>query len=313
MTPSFSVGREVFFEKSVIRISREEGVLRIKLHKSNLRRQKFGGWLSRILAVLEGYSRGVDGILDYSKKSAGREEFFLDLSDGGTNYWREIVPGDNFYAFSRQKGYDGIGLIPDPYNLSDIKNGYSGVAWENHDQARSDYENRVTKIFWRGSSTGRQARGNLDSNARIRFCIEALEHAQSVDAKISQVVQFPSNKAAFRELSRRGVMAAPVAEAEFSRYKATVDLDGNSAAWGVLRKHLFGLNVIKPASPFEMFHDVMQPADSFTFVESTTKLFEGLKSGALAVDDFETAWQGYLFAHETRKKIIAGHATVFPC
>jgi len=65
----------------------------------------------------------------------------------------------------------------------------------------------------------------------------------------------------------------------------TVDLDGNSAAWGTMRKYLRLLHVIKPDSRFEMFYGIEQPADTFTAVRDGDDFFRKIRESVIQPDD----------------------------
>lgn len=312
LSPQFRLSDRFFLSKSVVKIFRDYSAIEVELHKSFLNPRGFEFLFPRLLMVLHGYSSGLSNILDHSESTTGRAFLYLDLADGGNNYPGELAPDANFYAFSRQNRFTGIGLIPDPYTLHDLYNDVQFDEFTSEEEGRADYQNRKDSIFWRGSTTGKLSGADVNLNQRARFCIDALGYPESIDAKITNVIQFPSNKAAFKTLSKLGVIAPRILETGFSECKATVDLDGNSASWGVFRKYLRLMHVIKPRSNFEMFYTVDQPGETFTVVDGLDDLFRRVRMNANFADNFETAWKGYCFAHEVRKKISSGNATVFP-
>jgi len=313
LSPGFRVCKTFFMHRSVVGICRERGEIQVSLHDSFLKSGTFQSLFPRLLVVLQSYSLGLSKMLDHSERTTGCSCLHLDLGDRGSTHGRALRTDTNFYAFSRKTEEPEIGLIPDPYNLSDLSNDTCYENYRDKEEARAAYQQRMALIFWRGSTTGRTPRGRIHENRRIRFCIDALEYADSVDAKITNVVQFWNNKTAFQTLMKKGIMAPRVPETAFSNYKATVDLDGNSASWGALRKYLRLIHVIKPRSQFEMFYSVGQPEETFTSIAELEDLFVRLRQNAKLADNFEIAWQGYRFALEARRKIAAGEATIFPC
>jgi len=312
ISPYFKLSKDSFCNKSVVRISRTQRTIKIEFHKAFLSPKRFEILFARLLMVLQAYSPGVSKILDHSDKTAGRACFYLNLADTGSKDIRSISPDGNYYAFSRQDRHLDVGLIPDPYSLSDLANERAFVPYDDKNLARSAYQKRSSLVFWRGSTTGGPDSVDIHLNQRIRFCIDALKYKESIDAKITNVVQFLSNKTAFKALTAAGVMGPMVTEAEFAKYKATMDLKGNSSAWGTLRKHLNLIHVIKPASKDVLFYNIGQAAETFTGVESIDEFFQKLRLDPSLIDNFETAWRGYLYALEVRKKMAAGDATVFP-
>ena len=91
-----------------------------------------------------------------------------------------------------------------------------------------------------------------------------------------------------------------------------MDLDGNSTAWGALRRYLRLVHVIKPLSQLEMFYNVSQPTGTATSVQHAEALFKKLRLNDSMANNFETAWKGYQFARQIRTKIAEGDATIFP-
>lgn len=312
ISPYFKLSRNFFFNKSVVRISRTQKAVKIELHKSFLSPKRFEPLFSRLLTVLQAYPSGISKILDHSEKTNGRACFHLDLADGGGKGMPEVSPDKNYYAFSRQDRHLGVGLVPDPYSLSDLANERDFIRYEDKNLARAAYQKRKSLVFWRGSTTGGPDSVDIHLNQRIRFCIDALEYPESIDAKITNVVQFLSNRTAFKALKDAGVIGPMVRETEFAQYKATMDLKGNSSAWGTLRKHLNLIHVIKPASDVVLFYNIGQPAETYTGFGSLDEFLQKLRLDPGLIDNFETAWQGYLYALEVRNKMAAGEATIFP-
>jgi len=310
--PGFSINNACFLRKSVATILRAPFSLEVQVHEVLLRARQFESRRARLVQVLHTYSAGIKKALDHAEQATGRALIRLDLEDGCTNDHAAVSPADSFYAFSRQKRHPAVGLFPDPYTLGDLANSVEFSLFNDEQSALEDYRQRKPLIFWRGATTGRPAARRIAENRRACFCIETLRFPGSIDAKITSVVQFPSNPQAFRALRKAGVMAPQVPEAFFTGYQATVDLDGNASAWGGLRKHLHLMHVIRPAGPNEMFYHVGQPPESYTAVRNLHELFHMVQDNPRLADNFAVAWRGYLYAREIQRKITAGDATVFP-
>ncbi len=312
LRPNFVVCGERFLRESVVTIQRKGGSLEVRLHTALVANRRFMTRLGRLFQVLHVYDTGIAKALAHAESSTGTARIRLDLDDGCTDDHSRVTLSDSFYAFARQKRFPAVGLFPDPYNLGDLANQVEFPRYDDEAEAFEDYRGRKPVIYWRGATTGVQLSRRVENNVRARFCIDSLRFPESIDAKITSVVQCASNVAAFRTLQAAGVMAPEVAETAFAGFQATVDLDGNASAWGGLRKHLRLMQVIRPAGPNEMFHHLLQPAGTFTAVASVQELLHRVEQNPRLADNFEVAWRGYRFARDLQRKIAAGEATVFP-
>jgi hypothetical protein len=312
LRPEFTVSRESFLRPSVVAILRKGHLLEVQLNSALVAGRQFMPLLARLFQVKHAYKTGLEKALTHAERTTGTALIRLDLGDGCTDDHSRVRPRDNFYAFGRQMRFPAVGLLPDPYSLADLANQVAFPHYSNEVEAFEDYRRRKPVIYWRGATTGRQRSRRVEHNARARFCVDALRFPETIDAKITSVVQCASNAAAFRTLQAAGVMAPEVAETAFAGFQATVDIDGNASAWGGLRKHLRLLHVIRPAGPNEMFHHLFQPADSFTEVASLQDFFQRVEQNPRLADNFEMAWRGYWFGREMQQKMAAGDATVFP-
>lgn len=304
-TPDFT------FAESVIKIGRESDGVVITIHESLFGQWQFENWMFRILALMRNYRVGVTKILDRCQESLNLPFFYLDISDGGLDFEDTLKSGSNVYTFCRKNGLRSIGLIPDAYTLHDLEYEEPPKIWSSKDAAKLDYDSREKRIFWRGSTTGRN-QGSIRSNRRVQFCLRALGYPDQIDAKITHVVQFDDNKKAYAVLHQKKVTAPPVTEVEFGRYASFVDLEGNSTAWGSFRKFALLIHVIRPVGQFELFYYSIQPSDSFTSVKDEGEIFQNLDRDSTFADNFEVAWQGYNFALKVRQMVMEGEGTIHP-
>jgi len=305
------VSSDFTWVESVIRIEKESSGVVVTVHESLFDESQFENWMFRILALMRNYPVGVVRILERCQFQLDKPYFYLDISDGALDFEDALEPGSNVYTFCRKNSSQNIGLIPDAYTLHDLEYEEPPHVWESKAAARLDYNNRIKKIFWRGSTTGRN-QSSIRSNRRVQFCLRALQYPQQVDAKITNTVQFDDNRKAHAQLNKKKVIAPPVTEAEFGRYTSFIDLEGNSTAWGSFRKFALLIHVIRPACQFELFYYSIQPADSFTFVKHESEIFENLDDVPTFADNFEVAWQGYKFALKIRQMVMDGEGTIHP-
>lgn len=312
LSPGFVLCEERFLRPSVVTIQRKVQSFEVQLNRSLVASQRFMTRLVRLIQVLHVYDAGIEKALAHAERTTGIALIRLDLDDGCTNDHSRVTLNDSFYAFARQKRFPAVGLFPDPYSLGDLANQVEFPRYDDEAEAFEDYRKRKPVIYWRGATTGVQLSRRVENNVRARFCMDALRFPETIDAKITSVVQCASNVSGFRTLQAAGVMAPEVAETAFAGFQATVDLDGNASAWGGLRKHLRLMHVIRPAGPNEMFHHRFQPADTFTKVAGLQDLLHQVGQNPRLADNFGVAWRGYLFAQELQQKIAAGDATIFP-
>ena len=269
-------------------------------------------WMNRILALTRNYPVGVAKIFEYYEEKGEGTFFYLDISDGGEEHEDDISRHSHAFGYCRNRNSHNIGLIPDSYTLHDLEYGSIESRWRSKEDAAQDYAKRKKQLFWRGSTTGRPPQETIETNRRIQFCIEALNYPDSFDSKITNVVGIGEINTTYKKLLRKKITAAPVTEDEFEKYVAFVDLDGNTAAWGSLRKYLLMVHVIKPESGYTLFYHPTQPRDTFTSVGHESEIFERSKNDPNFLDNFGIAWRGYNFAMELREKVINGEATIFP-
>ena len=152
-------------------------------------------------------------------------------------------------------------LIPDVYF-------YQSDAYSNWKHlSRTDgkcWSDRRQQIVWRGATTGAHfSPENMFGNKRIKLVHICAEHPDLFDAKIYKVASQsigPEVRAAADLLAAKGMLAKPMLPQAFRDYRYSIDIDGNSNAWGFFEKLSLGLCVLKVASPFEQwFYNDLKP------------------------------------------------------
>ena len=158
--------------------------------------------------------------------SFGRQnkEFFVALHDGiDHNVYNPL--NIEILTFGKNK-FLPYTLIPDIYYLT--RNGYK--------DSKIDILPWVQKknvMFWRGSSTGGNISwDNWKTIPRIRLVMMSNETPDTLDAKITDVVQIKDNTKGLKEyLEHKGFVSDRIPFTEFHRYKYLINIDGNSCAW----------------------------------------------------------------------------------
>jgi hypothetical protein len=307
----FDIADDFFMSRSIMKISGTPEELVVVVEEALFTSPNFDTRIVRLLVLLRQYRLGIENIQTHMLQRTGDSQFFIDVSDGGFELLDEFRKPANLFTFTRRVEYTDVGLIPDPYTLLDL-DGLTAVKMVAKEDAEKEYSSRVPKIYWRGSTTGVPMSDDLLRNERISFCVDGLDYPDQIDSKITRVVQMNHPRQVWWQLKRMGVFGRPVREAKFADFQSYIDLDGNSSAWGTLRKYLRIIHVIKFKSEFEMFYHVNQPSNTFTQIHNKEDFFSLLKHGSNLTTNFEAAWNGYLFALDVRRRIAEGTATVFP-
>lgn len=309
---TFQIADKPFRSGSTVKISGTPKNLVVTLDAPITELPNFDVRIIRLHSLMRHYRFGLDRILIEMNARTEGDCFFIDLSDGGILLSDEVRASANLFAFTRRREYVDVGLLPDAYTLLDLDSEADMKMNLTKEEARQEYSQRVKKIFWRGSSSGLPVQDELTLNKRIQFCIRSLNHPDEIDSKISRIVQISRPIRAWLKLRSLGVFAPAVLEDEFGKYQAYIDLDGNSSAWGTLRKYLRVIHVIRFHTEYEMFYHVNQPANTLTEIADEEEFFKLLPNSSKIISNFDTAWSGYLFAQELLKRISEGNATIYP-
>lgn len=160
----------------------------------------------------------------FGKQKKEVKEFFIALHDGvDYNVYNPL--NIEILAFGKNK-FLPYTLIPDIYYLS--RNGYK--------DSKIDilpWDQKKNIMFWRGSSTGGNISwDNWKTIPRIRLVMMSNETPDTLDAKITDVVQIQDNTKGLKEyLEHKGFVSDRIPFTEFHRYKYLINIDGNSCAW----------------------------------------------------------------------------------
>jgi len=108
-----------------------------------------------------------------------------------------------------------------------------------------------------------------------------------------------------RKFDALDILADPVNEDEFGKYRHYVDLEGFTSAWGTIRKYLRSIHVFKPDPLYSHYLDFFLQPGSNTPIASLGEI-------ASTPADFEIAYRGYQSALRAVELIKSGEATIFP-
>jgi hypothetical protein len=165
------------------------------------------------------------------------------------------IPGTVGYCASGEK----VTLIPDVHFA--MRRAYLDHRQE-FEKTWIPWSDRVPIVFWRGSSTGaatltHQTLAGLPRFRLCSICANSISLRGLTDVKLSKVVQAQSEDERRRmrgRLTRLGLLAAPVPQTNFLRYKFQIDIDGNTNSWGLLLKLYMGACVLKIESQWRQWY-----------------------------------------------------------
>jgi hypothetical protein len=191
--------------------------------------------------------------------------------------------------------HEGACLVPDPDFFA--TGGYGRFRMAMAEPL--PWGSRTRKAFWRGSTTGIKrywppaAQDDVRWLPRLELCARAQRTnvATLCDMGITAIVQVPRDRVASVTESVSPFMRPPVEKAAFARYKAVIDIDGNSNAWsGLFTSLLTGACVIKIESEHQFaqwYYDRLKPWVHYVPVKADFSDFEEVVQLVLA--DEETA------------------------
>jgi hypothetical protein len=184
-----------------------------------------------------------------------------------------------------------VTLIPDLHFW--VHRGY----FEQRQQFRKlsvPWQDRLPKVFWRGSSTGALmlTTDSFRALARFRLCSLAASSPglrALVDAKLTDIVQARNDHEGDKIHSMAqslGILATRVPQTEFLKYRYQIDIDGNSNAWGFLLKLLMGSCVLKVMSDWrQWYYDGLRPWEHYVPVKNDLSDLEERISWCIDNDD----------------------------
>ncbi len=290
---------------SIVRVTRSLDEARFLFNERAFDKYLVRFFTDRLLDFATGYSEGIVKIAAYEAQSKGNPDFYLCLDDGAVDDFSLFEAELPIYAFSRRVGEPQFGLVPDPYILKDLLLSRFPKIYEDKESARRDFNSRTATTFWRGATTGAATGNDIYSNKRIAFCIEAKKFPNEIDAKLTALYSNFKSKKMQRKFDALDILADPVNEDEFGKYRHYVDLEGFTSAWGTIRKYLRSIHVFKPDPLYSHYLDFFLQPGSNTPIASLGEI-------ASTPADFEIAYRGYQSALRAVELIKSGEATIFP-
>jgi hypothetical protein len=165
-------------------------------------------------------------------------------------YFGDYVDRDAVHApvlcFCRRRERAGQVLVPDFEMLRGHERSDRRV---DRAAARTPWESRVPRAFWRGVTTGgRFDEPGWETIPRARLVAAARSHPDLIDARFTRLVQGAETNAVLRESGWRSHAVSPV---DSLRFRYLIDVDGNGSSWSRLRWLLrSGSLVLKQSSEF---------------------------------------------------------------
>ncbi len=148
-------------------------------------------------------------------------------------------------------------LIPNIYDFeanSEIKE--RNLSKKEFSDFKKLWLTKENKIFWRGTTTGRNYKSikELNSTNRIRIC-KSFRNVKNIDFKITKISQnYMSKKKIQDYLISEGIFASEVSESVFSLYRYYPDIPGNSLGWGTVKKYLSGNLIFKTNNEKQLYY-----------------------------------------------------------
>jgi hypothetical protein len=177
------------------------------------------------------------------------------LEDGLWEYQQPHSRRAPMLAFGRHIHDYRTLLIPDPAYLGSL--GYADeVAELAAIGAATPWEERLTRVFWRGAATGLGIENENwvhTHRGRLTLLANEIGDPEVLDAKITKARQLSEEQRAV--LREAGVMGEEVPFKEFLKYRYQVDADGYCAAWrGLFLKLASQSVVLKMQSTYEQWY-----------------------------------------------------------
>ena len=191
-------------------------------------------------------------------------------------------------------------LIPDIYSFkasSEIIQ--KKIIKQNFIDFKNIWLNKENKIFWRGTTTGRDYKSinELESIERIKIC-KIYKNNKNIDIKIAKIRQnLISNIKVKKYLIEEDLFAEEVSEDKFASYRYYPDIPGNSLGWGTVKKFLYGNLIFKPNHKKQLlYYQFLHPWIHFVPVKDDfSDLEEKFNWSQENIDQtIEIAYRGYI-------------------
>ena len=159
--------------------------------------------------------------------------------------------------------------------------------------------NKENKIFWRGTTTGRDYKSinELESIERIKIC-KIYKNNKNIDIKITKIRHnLISNIKVKKYLIVEDLFAEEVSEDKFASYRYYPDIPGNSLGWGTVKKFLYGNLIFKPNHKKQLlYYQFLHPWIHFVPVKDDfSDLEEKFNWSQENIDQtIEIAYRGYI-------------------
>ena len=154
-------------------------------------------------------------------------------------------------SWETMNAWNEVALVPDIYY-------FQAMGYEDWIPESIGWNDRVSKIFWRGSSTGlfQQRLEDLDSLPRYRLCQIVSRLGAIADVGLNAVVQAgdPHQERLIKErLLQEGLLKSFIPMTEMTRYRYILDIDGNSNSWNFMMKLRLGSCVLRVDSDWHQW------------------------------------------------------------
>lgn len=191
------------------------------------------------------------------------EPFYIDLGDGPVQMYHNTL-GLELYCFCKHKTLP-YSLIPDSEYV--LSKGYS-----NYNDTKQ-FDEKISKAFWRGSSTGSLNPTTIDENLRVKLC-ESVKNSDIIDAKITLICQMEDQN--LIDYIKNNLLSDAVTKETFYNYKYLIDIDGNTNAWSSFFTKLKSNSVVlKVKTNFKQwFYDMLEPYVHYIPIENTLEDIE---------------------------------------
>jgi hypothetical protein len=214
-----------------------------------------------VVKVIFHHGMHIEFVVASTFQSEERRDFF-------TNRWiacspmffatkvahRELVGRCHFEVddLARSSGLSFCGnsasqmMVPDSVFFE--TGGYAGL--RAIDRQIKPWRDRLSRVFWRGASTGMRDVLRVSSwrdipRFRLSLTAHLLNRPELFDIGVSRVVQIWDEEE-LAEIAQSGLVRDEVSQDEFMNYRYAIDIDGNSTSWpGLFTKLLMQNTIIK--------------------------------------------------------------------
>ena len=211
-------------------------------------------------------------------------DFILHLHDVINNDYSLNIPTFKVSINTGSSTESNLFLLPDFYMIDKMWN--KTVNSILHANNKYSWENKESKIFWRGASTG--AGGlysikRIEKFPRLKLVILSTLYPDLIDAKFSNFAQFEDSKdgvylkKVLNQLPSGKIETKD--ESEHLRYKYLISLDGNTCAWKRVPWILLSNSVLlkQETSNIQWFYPALKPYVHYIPLnESITDIFQQL-------------------------------------